>query len=104
MAVGGCETRENNGTTGAVMMGEPARNQVFVGTFVHCGSRRSLDFLHDAAVAVDRNGQIVGIERGGEDATEAKEKLVASLQWQEDDVAVCVAPPGRFFFPGFVGE
>ncbi|RDA95201.1 hypothetical protein CP533_1877 [Ophiocordyceps camponoti-saundersi (nom. inval.)] len=76
--------------------------QLFLGTFVHSKTREELEFLHDAAVAVDTQGQIVGIKAGLGSLTEAKEKLLESLGLKEEDVDVCACGQGQFFFPGFI--
>ncbi|RDA86795.1 hypothetical protein CP532_6380 [Ophiocordyceps camponoti-leonardi (nom. inval.)] len=76
--------------------------QVFLGTFVHSKTREELEFLHDAAVAVDTQGQIVGIKTGFGSVKEAKEELLVSLGLQEGDVEVCACGEGQFFFPGFI--
>ncbi|KAJ6444277.1 guanine deaminase [Purpureocillium lavendulum] len=80
----------------------PRQNQVLLGTFVHSKTPQELDYMHNAAVAVDAHGTIVGIERDADDVKTAKEKLLASLGWSERDVHVCATKDGQFFFPGFI--
>ncbi|KJZ78055.1 hypothetical protein HIM_02692 [Hirsutella minnesotensis 3608] len=78
------------------------RQQLLLGTFIHCRTREELEILHDAAVAVDKGGTIVGIQADCSSTTAAKDQLLASLGWEEDDVHVCACRPGQFFFPGFI--
>lgn len=82
----------------------PSRNQLLLGTFVHCKTRKELEFLHDAAIAVDKQGRIAGIDATSGDADVAKEKLLGSLGWREGEVDVHACGQGQFFFPGFIGE
>ncbi|PFH61214.1 hypothetical protein XA68_17969 [Ophiocordyceps unilateralis] len=78
------------------------RFQVFLGTFVHSKTREELEYLHDAAVAVDKQGQIVGIKAGCGSVAAAKKQLLEGLGLKEDEVDVCSCGEGQFFFPGFI--
>ncbi|PNY29864.1 Fuanine deaminase [Tolypocladium capitatum] len=80
----------------------PNGNQLFLGTFVHSKTREELEFLHDAAVAVDGRGQIAGIDAASGGVEAAKEKLLRRLGWGEGEVDVHACEPGQFFFPGFI--
>jgi hypothetical protein len=82
----------------------PQRKLLLLGTFVHSKTQQHLEFLHNAGVAVDEQGKIAVIERDVADVSEAKERLVKRLGWNEAEVDVTVAAEGQFFFPGFVGE
>lgn len=82
----------------------PQRKLLLLGTFVHSKTAQHLEFLHNAAVAVDEQGKIAAIERDVADASEAKERLVKQLGWNEAEVDVTEAAEGQFFFPGFIGE
>ncbi|PHH89887.1 hypothetical protein CDD83_5027 [Cordyceps sp. RAO-2017] len=78
------------------------RSQVLLGTFVHSKTRQELEFLHEAAVGVDKHGKIVGIESGHGSVEAAKEQLLASLGWKEDEVKVTACRREQFFFPGLI--
>ncbi|PHH75596.1 hypothetical protein CDD80_2238 [Ophiocordyceps camponoti-rufipedis] len=78
------------------------KSLLFLGTFVHSKTREELEFLHDAAVAVDKQGQIVGVKAGCGSVTAAKEQLLEALGLREEDVEVCSCGEGQFFFPGFI--
>ncbi|PNP41742.1 hypothetical protein TGAMA5MH_06335 [Trichoderma gamsii] len=80
----------------------PQRKLLLLGTFVHSKTAQHLEFLHNAAVAVDEQGKIAAIERDVADASEAKERLVKQLGWNEAEVDVTEAAEGQFFFPGFI--
>lgn len=80
------------------------RRLLLLGTFVHCLGPAELAFMHDAAVAVDQQGKIAGIEKDQGDVDKAKVQLLKTLGWAEDDVEVHASRPGQFFFPGFIGE
>ncbi|KYK59617.1 guanine deaminase [Drechmeria coniospora] len=79
-----------------------AKNQLLLGTFVQSKTRRELEYLHDAAIAVDKQGRIAGVETGSGNVDAAKTKLLESLGWSEDEVDVHACMPGQFFFPGFI--
>ncbi|KAK8042495.1 guanine deaminase [Apiospora phragmitis] len=78
------------------------KNQLFVGTFIHSKSLNQLDYLHDAAVAIDKSGKIVAIEPQCCDQGKAAEMLYPKLGWGAADVEVRACEEGQFFFPGFV--
>lgn len=82
----------------------PQRKLLLLGTFVHSKTQQHLEFLHNAAVAVDEQGKIAAIERDVAEASEAQARLLTQLGWDEAEVDVTVAAEGQFFFPGFVGE
>ena len=82
----------------------PNRNQLLLGTFVHSKTRRELEFLHDAAIAVDKHGRIAGIDATSGNVDAAKDKLLGSLGWREADVEIHACRQGQFLFPGFIGE
>lgn len=77
----------------------PQRKLLLLGTFVHSKTQQHLEFLHNAAVAVDEQGKIAAIERDAADS-----RLLKQLGWNEAEVDVTTAAEGQFFFPGFVGE
>ncbi|KAK7956350.1 Guanine deaminase [Apiospora aurea] len=85
-------------------MAPPAlhKNQLFVGTFVHSKSLNQLDYLHDAAVAVDTSGKIVAIEPRCGHQGKAVETMCSKLGWEAAEVQVQACNEGRFFFPGFI--
>ncbi|KAF2965243.1 hypothetical protein GQX73_g8321 [Xylaria multiplex] len=60
-----------------------------------------LEYLHNAAVCVDRLGKIVAVET---DCNQQKaiETVYTRLGWSLDNVSVTLARAGQFFFPGFV--
>ncbi|KAK8028294.1 guanine deaminase [Apiospora marii] len=78
------------------------KNQLFVGTFVHSKSLNQLEYLHDAAIAVDKSGKIVAIELQFYDQKQAAEILYAKLGWDDGDVQVRACEEGQFYFPGFI--
>lgn len=82
----------------------PQRKLLLLGTFVHSKTQQHLEFLHNAAVAVDEQGKIAAIERDVAEASEAQARLLTQLGWDEAEVDVTAAAEGQFFFPGFVGE
>ena len=82
---------------------EPRPLQILLGTFVHSKSRSELDYLHNAAVAVDASGTIVAVSRDCDDLGAAKSKVLQETGWNVDDVQVVEAGEGQFFFPGFIG-
>ncbi|KAK8051831.1 hypothetical protein PG993_003216 [Apiospora rasikravindrae] len=85
-------------------MSPPAlhKNRLFVGTFVHSKSLNQLDYLHDAAVAVDTSGKIVAIEPQCGDQGKAVEMMCSKLGWEAAEVQVRTCKEGQFFFPGFI--
>ncbi|POR33884.1 Putative guanine deaminase, partial [Tolypocladium paradoxum] len=80
----------------------PSRKQLLLGTFVHSKTRKELEFLHGAAIAVDRQGKIAGIDASSGHINAAKEKLLGRLGWRESEVDIHACRPGQFFFPGFI--
>ncbi|KAI9167202.1 putative guanine deaminase [Paramyrothecium foliicola] len=78
------------------------RPQLLLGTFVHSAGPADLEFMHDAAVAVDQHGKIAAVEKGQGDAGAAKDSLLERLGWRVEDVDVLACEPGQFFFPGFI--
>ncbi|AEO70740.1 1c697144-ae1d-4a1c-8026-2f42c9a95c4a [Thermothielavioides terrestris] len=88
--------------TAAVQPAEPAaKNQLFLGTFVHSKALTELEYLHNAAVCVDRSGVIVAVERDC-DEVKARATLLPRLGWDEAEVKLVIAKEGQFFFPGFI--
>lgn len=86
-------------------MAPPAvqNNQLFVGSFVHSKSLNQLEYLHDAAIAVDKSGKIVAIEPQCYDQKQVAELLYAKLGWDDANVQVRACEKGQFYFPGFIG-
>lgn len=82
----------------------PTRNQLLLGTFVHSKSRRELDIVHNAAIAVDTNGKIAAVQRECGSVEAAKEQALNKLGWNATDIDIYVCRDGQFFFPGFIGE
>jgi guanine deaminase len=78
-----------------------ARPKLFLGSFVHSKALDELEYLHNAAVAVDEKGTIVAVEREC-DEVRARETVLPRLGWGEADVEVVKGRDGQFFFPGFV--
>lgn len=83
----------------SIMSKKPA---VYLGTFIHCKSLEEVEILHDAAIFVDQEGKIVGIEKGIKDVEEAL-KFAYKLGWETEDVIARACGREQFFFPGFVG-
>lgn len=83
------------------MAGE-RKNTVFYGTFIHSKSLDELEYLHNTAVFVDKEGKIVAVEREC-DLTTALTIKVSELGWNPD-VAIEAPREGQFFFPGLIGE
>jgi guanine deaminase len=79
-----------------------SENTLFLGSFIHSKSLDELEYLHDSAVCVDKNGVIVAVEKGC-DFKKAEEALFPKLGWSAGDVTVRTTKPGQFFFPGFIG-
>lgn len=79
------------------------QHQLFLGTFVHSKKLDELEYLHDTAVCVNKEGRIICIERDCS-LEKAQEQLFPKLGWSPEDVATHVRDDGQFFFPGFVGE
>jgi guanine deaminase len=79
------------------------KNKLFLGSFVHSKALDELEYLHNAAVCVDRSGTIVAVEQAC-DELQARETVLRRLGWDEADVEVVKARNGQFFFPGFIGE
>lgn len=80
-----------------------AKNQLFLGSFVHSKALNELEYLHNAAVCVYKTGVIVAVEKDCDEAT-ARTTLLPRLGWPEDDLQVTIARDGQFFFPGFIGQ
>ncbi|POR39378.1 Putative guanine deaminase [Tolypocladium paradoxum] len=80
----------------------PQKNQLMLGTFVHSEARDALKFLLNAAIAVDKQGKIAGIEDARADVNVAKKLLLKRLGWKEDELDIYACKPGQFFFPGFI--
>jgi len=79
-----------------------AANQIFVGSFIHSKSLDTLEYLHDAAVAVDSNGKIVAIWEAVTDESEIRQRA-QQLGWDGSSIRLQRRQPGQFFFPGFIG-
>lgn len=87
--------------------------QILLGTFIHSKSRTELEYMHNAAVAVNSHGTIAAVALECDSLENAKEKVLRETGWsdEEDDnddegeihVVQC-AGEGQFFFPGFVGQ
>lgn len=77
------------------------QNKLFIGTFIHNKKLDELEYLHDAAVLVDKDGKIVHVESGC-DLSRAKETLLPKFGWADDEVVVQACEEGQFFFPGFI--
>ncbi|KAK4134743.1 guanine deaminase [Trichocladium antarcticum] len=77
------------------------KNQLFLGSFVHCKALDELEYLHNAAICVDQSGTIVAVETEC-DAVKAKETVFPRLGWGDAEVEVVAAKEGQFFFPGFI--
>ncbi|KAH6607815.1 guanine deaminase [Trichoderma cornu-damae] len=83
----------------------PQKKLLLLGTFVHSKTPQDLDFFHNAGIAVDAQGKIAAMERGGAadgSGSEIKTRLLEKLGWSEAEVDVTEAAQGQFFFPGFV--
>lgn len=78
------------------------KNTVYYGTFIHSKSLDELEYLHNTAVFVDKEGKIVAIEREC-DLTATLSITVSKLGWNPD-VSIEALRDGQFFFPGFIGE
>lgn len=78
------------------------KNQLFLGLFIHSIKLGELQYLHDAAVCVDKSGKIVAVESQC-DQKKAEETLYPRLGWVTGNVNVTKAKDGQFFFPGFIG-
>ncbi|KAK4196276.1 putative guanine deaminase [Triangularia verruculosa] len=79
----------------------PAKNKLFLGTFIHSKTLAKLEFLHNAAVAVNKLGTIVAVSPDT-DFAKAQNSLLPQLKWASDDTEITAAKPGQFFFPGFI--
>jgi guanine deaminase len=84
------------------MAGEK-KNTVYHGTFIHSKALDELEYLHNTAVFVDKEGRIVAIERECDLTTAALSTTVSKLGWTPD-VSIEALTDGQFFFPGFIGE
>lgn len=82
---------------------EPRKFQVLLGTFIHSKTRSELEYIHNAAVAVDDSGKIAAIARDCESLSAARDKVLGQTGWNKDDVDVVECGEGQFFFPGFIG-
>ncbi|TWU75523.1 hypothetical protein ED733_005786 [Metarhizium rileyi] len=76
--------------------------QLLLGTFIHSKSRTELEYIHNAAVAVDDGGVIVAIARDSESVDAAKDDVLRQTGWTGSDVNVVACGEGQFFFPGFI--
>ncbi|KAK2595958.1 hypothetical protein QQS21_006488 [Conoideocrella luteorostrata] len=81
---------------------EPKKFQILLGTFVHSKSRTELDYLHNAAVAVDTRGQIAAIARDCRSMSDAKDAVLRQTGWKASEADVVECEEGQFFFPGFI--
>lgn len=79
------------------------RNQLLLGTFVHSKSKRELEIIHNAAIAVDMAGKIAAVEKYQGSIDEAKTQALTKLGWEVDEVEIHATKEGQFFFPGFIG-
>ncbi|KAK0629609.1 hypothetical protein B0T17DRAFT_589337 [Bombardia bombarda] len=77
------------------------QNQLFVGSFIYSKNLDELEYLHGAAICVDKEGKIVAVERDCDEQT-AIETVFPGLGWSADEVVVSVTKDGQFFFPGFI--
>ncbi|KAI1142922.1 guanine deaminase [Hypoxylon sp. FL0543] len=77
------------------------KNQLFLGLFIHSVELGKLEYIHDAAICVDRSGNIVALETSC-DRKKAEEEIYPKLGWTAGDVTVTIAKDGQFFFPGFI--
>jgi guanine deaminase len=80
-----------------------AKNKLFLGLFVHSKALETLEYLHNTAVCVDKEGKIVAVEEDCDEET-AKATVLPRLGWAEAEVEVVTAEEGQFFFPGFIGR
>lgn len=81
-----------------------ATRSLFLGSFIQSKNLDELEYWHEAAVAVDEEGAIVGIEKeDGVGKEKAGEVLLARLGWSREGLSVRSAREGEFYFPGFVG-
>ena len=80
-----------------------ATNKLFLGLFVHSKVLKELEYLHNTAVCVDKEGKIVAVEKDC-DEQKAKATVLPRLGWAEAEVEVVEAREGQFFFPGFIGR
>lgn len=85
------------------MAATSSRNQILLGTFVHSKTRRELEIVHNAAIAVDTSGKIAAFEKECGSVDAAKEQALTKLGWNAADVSIQVCKEGQFFFPGFIG-
>ncbi|KAH6895232.1 hypothetical protein B0T10DRAFT_544945 [Thelonectria olida] len=79
-----------------------SRKHVFLGTFISSKSPQELEYLHDAAICVDDNGQIAKIDKECKTVELVQNVLLKTLEWTTDEVDIHVAKPGQFYFPGFI--
>ncbi|KAG5951764.1 hypothetical protein E4U53_002325 [Claviceps sorghi] len=86
----------------AVLASHPRRFQILLGTFIHSKARDELEYLHDAAVAVDEQGRIRAVVRDRGSVGDARDKVLRSMGWRIDEVDVVECGEGQFFFPGFI--
>jgi guanine deaminase len=80
-------------------MSKPA---VYLGTFIHSKSLTEIDVLHDAAIFVDEQGEIVAIEKDIKDVDGAL-SICPKLGWETEEVTARACGREQFFFPGFIG-
>ncbi|KAK4192395.1 putative guanine deaminase [Podospora australis] len=85
--------------------------KIFLGTFIHSRSLTELEYLHNAAVAVDAEGLIVAIEKDLDLSTpsltrSAAHSLLSKLNWDDSSSSVEITSTNpsksQFFFPGFI--
>ncbi|QPH12080.1 hypothetical protein C2857_004130 [Epichloe festucae Fl1] len=85
-----------------VAAGEQKKFQVLLGTFIHSKSRAELEYLHNAAVAVDRQGRIAAVVKDRGSVGVARDEVLGQMGWRADEVDVVQCGEGQFFFPGFI--
>lgn len=93
-------------TDPASLTPQQKRPQILLGTFIHSKSRRQLEYLHHAAVAVDGQGMICAVVQSREGVEDPREEVLKVMGWtdkEEEEVDVVQCREGEFFFPGFIG-
>ncbi|KAG6116102.1 hypothetical protein E4U13_002132, partial [Claviceps humidiphila] len=78
------------------------RPQILLGTFIHSKSRRQLEYLHHAAVAVDGQGMICAVVQSREGVEDPREEVLKVMGWTDKEADVVQCREGEFFFPGFI--
>ncbi|KAG6191039.1 hypothetical protein E4U27_005033 [Claviceps purpurea] len=92
-------------TDPASLTPQQKRPQILLGTFIHSKSRRQLEYLHHAAVAVDGQGMICAVVQSREGVEDPREEVLKVMGWtdkEEEEVDVVQCREGEFFFPGFI--